>query len=149
MERTIFTALLGGLLGITALGGLAFVGSVPGSPVPLPPRPEGDWRLLDPVTYENISIFPVVSSYNQDTSPFLTLEEGLATGEVLVREQGSEGLARSRDGRPIYITPPTTGASVNQLVLINRSRRPLLLLAGELVSGGKQDRVIGKDRIVP
>jgi len=33
--------------------------------------------------------------------------------------------------------------------LINRSKRPLLLLAGELVSGGKQDRVIGKDRIVP
>jgi hypothetical protein len=42
-----------------------------------------------------------------------------------------------------------TGASVNQLVLINRSKRPLLLLAGELVSGGKQDRIIGKDRIVP
>jgi hypothetical protein len=41
------------------------------------------------------------------------------------------------------------GASVNQLVLINRSKRPLLLLAGELVSGGKQDRIIGKDRIVP
>jgi len=41
------------------------------------------------------------------------------------------------------------GAAVNQLVLINRSKRPLLLLAGELVSGGKQDRIIGKDRIVP
>jgi hypothetical protein len=40
-------------------------------------------------------------------------------------------------------------ASVNQLVLINRSKRPLLLLAGELVSGGKQDRIIGKDRLVP
>jgi hypothetical protein len=38
---------------------------------------------------------------------------------------------------------------VNQLVLINRSKRPLLLLAGELVSGGKQDRIIGKDRLVP
>ena len=149
MERSIFAALLGGLLGITALGGLAFVGSVPGSPATPPSRPEGDWRLLDPITYENISVFPVVSSYNQDTSPFLTLEEGLATGEVLVREQGSEGLARSRDGRPVYIPQPTTGASVNQLVLINRSRRPLLLLAGELVSGGKQDRVIGKDRIIP
>jgi len=34
-------------------------------------------------------------------------------------------------------------------VLINNSRRPLLLLAGEIVTGGKQDRVIGKDRIVP
>jgi len=149
MERSIFAALLGGLLGITTLGGLAFVGSEPGSPAAPPSRPEGEWRLLDPVNYENISIFPVVSSYNQDTSLFLTLEEGLATGEVLVREQGAEGLARSRDGRPVYIPQPTTGASVNQLVLINRSKRPLLLLAGELVSGGKQDRVIGKDRIVP
>ena len=38
---------------------------------------------------------------------------------------------------------------VNQLVLVNNSKRPLLLLAGEIVTGGKQDRVIGKDRIVP
>ena len=69
MERSIFTALIGGLLGITTLGGLAFLGSAPGSPAALPSRPEGDWRLLDPVTYENISVFPVVSSYSQDTSP--------------------------------------------------------------------------------
>ena len=150
MERSIFAALVGGLLGISTLGGLAFVWG-PFEP-PQPPSPpgrfEGEWRLLEPVTYENISVFPVVSSNSQDTSPFLTLEEGLSTGEVLVREQGSEGLVRGRDGRPIYV-PQSTGASVNQLVLINRSRRPLLLLAGELVSGGKQDRVIGKDRIIP
>jgi len=149
MERSIFAALIGGLLGITALGGLAIVGSAPGSPSALPSRPEGEWRLLDPVVYENISIFPVVSSLSQDTSPFLTLEEGLATGEVTVSEQGAQVLQRSRAGRPVYLPQYNTGASVNQLVLINRSRRPLLLLAGELVSGGKQDRVIGKDRIVP
>ncbi len=149
MKRSIFAALIGGLLGITALGGLAFVASAPGSSAAPPSRPDGEWRLLDPVTYENISVFPVVSSYNQDTSPFLTLEEGLATGDVLVREQGSETLVRDRDGRPVYIPHLPIGASVNQLVLINRSRRPLLLLAGELVSGGKQDRVIGKDRIIP
>jgi hypothetical protein len=148
MERSIFTAIIGGLLGITAFGGLILVGSVPGTPEPPSSRPEGEWRLLDPVTYENISVFPVVSSYNQDTSSFLTLEEGLATGEVAVHEQGSETMVRGRDGRPVYLPHPTSG-SVNQLVLINRSRRPLLLLAGELVSGGKQDRVIGKDRIVP
>jgi hypothetical protein len=40
-------------------------------------------------------------------------------------------------------------AQVNRLVLVNNSKRPLLLLAGEVVAGGKQDRVIGKDRIVP
>ena len=119
------------------------------NPPPAPqPKPEGDWRILDPVTYENISVFPVVASYGQDTGAFLTLEEGLATGEVVVRERGSEEMVRGRDGRPVYIPQPT-GASVNKLVLLNRSKRPLLLLSGELVSGGKQDRVIGKDRIVP
>ena len=34
-------------------------------------------------------------------------------------------------------------------MLINNSDRPLLLLAGEIVTGGKQDRVIGADRLVP
>ena len=38
---------------------------------------------------------------------------------------------------------------MNTLVLVNNSKRPLLLLAGEIVTGGKQDRVIAKDRIVP
>jgi len=151
MERSIFAALMGGLLGITTLGGLAFIWGPPSSHLSSPPPSKvvGEWRLLDPVTYENISIFPVVSSNSQDTSAFLTLEEGLATGEVIVRESGSEGMVRGRDGRILDVPQYNTGARVGQLVLINRSRRPLLLLAGELVSGGKQDRVIGKDRIVP
>ena len=160
MERSLFAAILGGFLGIFALGGLAFIthgpefdshpqplASPPSPPSPQP-KPEGDWRILDPVAYQNISVFPVVASYGPDTAAFLTLEEGLATGEVLVRERGSQEMVRGRDGRPVYI-PQTTGASVNQLVLVSRSKRPLLLLAGELVSGGKQDRIIGKDRIVP
>lgn len=113
-----------------------------------PGKPEGNWRLLDPVSYENVTIFPVVSSSTQDTSAFMTLDEGLSSGEVIVSEQGAAGLARTRDGRAIPL-PPGSGASVNQLVLINRGKRPLVLLAGELVSGGKQDRIIGKDRIVP
>src|SRR5438045_1597761 len=160
MERSIFAAIFGGFLGILTLGGIAFdqagpdfdanlqPTTRPASPPTPQPKAEGDWRILDPVTYENISVFPVVASYGQDTSAFLTLEEGLATGEVVVRERGSEEMVRGRDGRLVYIPQPT-GASVNQLVLLNRSKRPLLLLAGELVSGGKQDRVIGKDRIVP
>ena len=115
-----------------------------------PGKPEGAWRLLDPVSYENITIFPVVSAVAQDTSSFMTLDEGLSSGEVIVSEQGAAGLARTRDGRPIPLPQQYgSGASVNQLVLINRGKKPLVLLAGELVSGGKQDRIIGKDRIVP
>ena len=147
MERKAWSRLIGGLVGLTgALSTLGFVFA--GVPAAAPPgKPEGEWRLLQPVTYENLSIFPVVSGSSYDTRWFLTLDEGLASGEVQVREQGAEGMVRNRDGvtRPAY----SSGASVNQLVLINRSKRPLLLLAGELVSGGKQDRIIGKDRLVP
>jgi hypothetical protein len=146
MDRNVLSAVLGTLAGISTLGVLGLV-KANSSPEPDPPKSEGGWRLLNPVRYENMSVFPVVASYTSDTSHFLTLEEGLASGEVIVSEQGAAGLARSRDRRirPTY----STGASVNELVLVNRSKRPLLLLAGELVSGGKQDRIIGKDRIVP
>lgn len=149
MQRNVFGRLIGGVLGLSSLGALGALGFVfGGGPTPpLPGKSEGEWRLLEPVRYENLSIFPVVSARAYDTSWFLTLDEGLASGEVQVREQGSEGMARSRDG--VVRPADSNGASVNQLVLINRSKRPLLLLAGELVSGGKQDRIIGKDRLVP
>jgi hypothetical protein len=87
----------------------------------------------------------VISSVSRDTSAFVTLDEGLSSGDVVVREQGSDGMARNRG---VALPQYNTGASVNQLVLINRGKRPVVLLAGELVSEGKQDRVIAKDRIV-
>jgi hypothetical protein len=147
MQRSLFAVTITALAAIATLGGIAFVWAAP-HPHKAASRAEGDWRILDPVVYENIAIFPVVSGSSQDTSSFLTLEEGLASGEVIVSERGAAGMVRNRDG--VRTIPDYgTSASVNQLVLINRSKRPLLLLAGELVSGGKQDRIIGKDRIVP
>jgi len=107
-----------------------------------------EWRVADPIRYENLSVFPIVSRQSADTAGFATLDEGLSAGEVVISEGGAEMIRRSRDGRP-YAMPEQRGASVNQLVLINRGSKPLLLLAGELVSGGKQDRIIAKDRIVP
>src|SRR5258708_32299 len=147
MQRSLFAVAITALAAIATLGGLAFVWAAP-HPHKAASRAEGDWRVLDPVVYENIAIFPVVSGSSQDTSSFLTLEEGLASGEVIVSERGTVRMVRNRDG--VHTIPDySASASVNQLVLINRSKRPLLLLAGELVSGGKQDRIIGKDRIVP
>jgi hypothetical protein len=108
--------------------------------------PNSGYKVLDPIRHGNLTIFPVVAAKSYPTGEFLTLDEGLHSGEVVVTEAGSvQGLIR-RHGTPIL---RGDGAEVNRLVLINNSRRPLLLLAGEVVSGGKQDRVIGKDRIVP
>jgi len=102
-------------------------------------------HVLTPITHGNLTIFPVVGGANYDTTHILTLDEGIKAGSVIVTEQGSlRGLVR----RPQQARQGA-GAQVNQLVLVNNSDRPLLLLAGEIVTGGKQDRVIGVDRLVP
>jgi hypothetical protein len=107
-----------------------------------------DWHVGQAVTYETLTVFPVLSSQDADTREFETLDAALASGDAVVTEQG-EGMRRSRDGDAQPVPNYSSGAQVNQLVLINRGKRPLLLLAGEVVSGGKQDRIIGKDRIIP
>lgn len=102
-------------------------------------------QVLPPITHGNLTIFPVIGGADYDTSRFLTLDEGVRAGTVIVTEQGAlQGLVRR--GRPVN---RGGGAEVNHLVLVNNSDRPLLLLAGEIVTGGKQDRVIGADRLVP
>ncbi|HEY6337899.1 MAG TPA: DUF6569 family protein [Candidatus Sulfotelmatobacter sp.] len=104
------------------------------------------YKVLDPIRHGNLTVFPVLAAKSYPTSEFLTLDEGLRSGEVVVTEYGSlRGLIRRHPVQPAV----RSNAEVNRLVLVNNSKRPLLLLAGEIVTGGKQDRVIGKDRIVP
>ena len=126
-------SLLIGVLGLSAGPGHAGIGN------------EGPYRVLPAIRRGNLAIFPVVAAKSYNTSQLLTLDEGIRTGAVVVTEAGSDrGLVRG-DVVPIR----SSGAEVNRLVLYNNSDRPLLLLAGEIVTGGKQDRVIGADRIVP
>ena len=104
------------------------------------------YQVLEPIRQGSLTVFPVVASKSYPTGEFLTLDEGLRSGEVVVTEFGNiRGLVR-RQTTPSF---QRDSAQVNQLALINNSKRPLLLLAGEIVAGGKQDRVIGMDRIVP
>ena len=129
------------------------------------------YRVLAPIESGNLLLFPVVRADGKSVAetPFITLDEGLKSGEVEVTEAGrARGLVRPRGdviGVPPYNNgqdiehprPPraepqenySRGDEVNTLVLVNHSKRPLLLLAGEIVTGGKQDRIIAKDRIVP
>jgi hypothetical protein len=112
------------------------------------PQTGPDWRIGEPVTYETLTVFPVLSSQDAYTADFETLDAALASGAAVVAEQGAY-IRRSRSG-DVEPTPViSSGPQVNQLVLVNRGKKPLLLLAGEVVSGGKQDRIIGKDRIIP
>jgi hypothetical protein len=110
---------------------------------------DGPYRVLAPIESGNLLLFPVVRADGKTSAetPFITLDEGLKGGEVEVTEAGrAQGLVRPRghSSGPAY-----RGDEVNTLVLVNHSKRPLMLLAGEIVAGGKQDRIVAKDRIVP
>src|SRR5690242_16479196 len=88
-----------------------------------------DYRVLAPLHQGNLTVFPVVTGISRDTSEFLTLDEGIHSGEVVVSEAGSIRALIRNHSHPI----PAGGPRVNQLVLVNNSDRPLLLLAGEIV----------------
>jgi sulfur carrier protein ThiS len=103
------------------------------------------YKVLSPIRHGNLTVFPVSAAASHNTQSFLTLDEGLRSGEVIVTESGNVQPLMRRRERPVT----QDRAQVNRLVLINNSKRPLILLAGEIVTGGKQDRVIGKDRLVP
>src|SRR5713226_4264791 len=131
---------------VPALGLLAGIALFLPCPAPAGGMPPASgYTILAPIRHGNLTVFPVVAARSFDTKEFLTLDEGLRSGEVIVTESGGvQPLIRRRR------TPSSqSGAQVNQLVLVNNSKRPLILLAGEIVTGGKQDRVIGKDRIIP
>ena len=104
------------------------------------PGDQGGFKVLPAIVRGNLAIFPVVANHSYDTSQLMTLDEGVRSGQVTVTEAGDErGLIRPGQAIPRR----QEGAEVNRLVLYNNSSHPLLLLAGEIVTGGKQDRVIG------
>jgi hypothetical protein len=120
-----------------------------------PPKGEG-LTVLAPVSYRNLTIFPVRGSDLAAAGDYLTLDEGLRRGTVIITEKGTEGFAGARYPRGnaprqqrIAARRGGDGATVSELALINKSGKKLLLLAGEVVVGGKQDRIVQEDRVIP
>jgi hypothetical protein len=74
-----------------------------------------------------ISIAPLYLSYPDRSVYYLSLDEATKAGDIKVIES----------------------ESVNELLVENTSKKPVLLIAGEVVGGGKQDRMVGKDMILP
>ena len=47
-----------------------------------------NYKVLSPISHGNLTIFPVVAASTHDTSGFITLDEGIRSGEVVVTEAG-------------------------------------------------------------
>lgn len=84
----------------------------------------------------SITVFPIFAESQQDLGPMVSLQRALAEKTAEVREHGADDdEAEDR-------------ATVGKLVLENRGDKPIFVLAGTIVKGGKQDRQIGQDFIV-
>ena len=114
----------------------------------------------EPIVYKNLAIYPIASGLSGRPANVITLDEGIKDGTVVITESGSQpplirnhppsggagfGFPREQQANPYQ----GGGAQVNTLWLTNTSGKTLLLIAGEMVVGGQQDRIIQKDGLIP
>ncbi len=104
-------------------------------------------------TIENLTVWPVFTdrSLVKITGDFITLAAAQRQQTGFVREVGKPGhdaqtrtnrRHRQRRGNRVE-------GVVGELVVENKGDKPILILAGTLLKGGKQDRQVGQDFIVP
>jgi len=83
-------------------------------------------RVSGPQAYANLAIYTVHGDASGSVVP-LTLEEAIATGQVKVSETGA----------------------VNDLKIENIGNHEVFVQAGDIVKGGRQDRVLSVDLLLP
>ncbi len=113
------------------------------------------YRTLAPILQGKLTIFPVVGDKTFNTDSLISLDQGIQSADVSISEGGRPGgFVRPRHSeesewseRPLG--GPQTNRLAKHLVVTNNSNRLLLLLAGEIVIVGKQNRVVAKDYLVP
>jgi hypothetical protein len=91
----------------------------------LPSAADGT-RVTGPLVHDNLAIYFVHGTAPGGAVP-LTLQDGLEKGQVKVREIGS----------------------VNQLTVENIGNDEVFVQAGDIVKGGRQDRVLSVDLLLP
>ncbi|HET6575874.1 MAG TPA: DUF6569 family protein [Fimbriiglobus sp.] len=118
------------LLTVLGLGALCWA-ALPGDPVPAPEvaaAPVSDYRVSGPFTHDNLTVFLLHGPDTLPPRPILTLDEALAKNSFVVHETGT----------------------VNTLTVENLSADDdVLIQPGDIVKGGRQDRLIAAAVLVP
>ena len=90
-------------------------------------EPADAYRISGPYTHKNLSLFLIHGKNTINAKKFLTLGEAMEQKKVTVHETGD----------------------VNRLSITNSSNFNVFIMSGDIVKGGKQDRVIQYNYIVP
>ncbi len=91
--------------------------------------PSGPLQIRGPFVHEHLAVYIVEDPAARSAGDFITLAEGLASGEVKVSEKKN--------------------AQVNELLIENASSKPCFVQAGDVVKGGQQDRTLASDFVIP
>ena len=124
-----------GLLAVLTISTIALADdgkfAKPPTPKPAPTSTSLSARATfgDPIQVESLTLTPILANAPGADEKLLVLDEAMPKKLVRIHE--------------------VDGGDVNNLRLTNRSDQPLFLLAGEVIIGGKQDRIIGSNTIVP
>jgi hypothetical protein len=122
-------------------------------PPPLPGLPLGDVEasIGAPMVVGRLTVFPIYGRSRAEYENMISLEAALDAGKASVRER-KEGSAPSRGLRNRRTQQQAAvdagGATVGTLVIENRGKRPIFVLAGTVVKGGNQDRQIAQDFVI-
>ena len=88
--------------------------------------------IAAPIVFGAVALFPVIDS------------------EIPARPEGDfHLLPEALEARTFTVTEQDSSGSVPTLEVTNSGSKPVLLLAGDVVQGGKQDRIIVADTVVP
>jgi hypothetical protein len=129
----------------------AAVAVAPGVAVATPGIPlDAEHTVGPPLVIGNLAVFPIYAAVMEDLGDFIPLDAALEKGVAAVRELGAE----NSDEAPAHANEAPQqayrgdGAQVNKLIIENKGDIAILVLAGTVVKGGKQDRQIGQDFII-
>jgi len=86
-----------------------------------------------PVQVGGVTVYPIIDE----------LAPKIATGNI---DSFSESMG---DGSLVVSEVGNQGGSYTTLQLTNHSKEPILVMAGEVVRGGRQDRIFTEDLIIP
>ena len=100
-------------------------------------RRETTWRVLAPVGFKNLTIFPIKGP-DAASGDYVTLDAGTKSGTIVIAERGAVQAARRR-------TRNGANRQVRQAVSYNSDGASV----NELALGGQQDRIVQEDRIIP
>lgn len=107
------------------------------------------------LSFKNLEIYPLIAGQqfvdaNRDVGKYTTLKESLAQQKIRITEtEAAPSQDNSRNSQAQLVRGSSNSATVNTLYIQNISKDTIFVMAGEVVKGGKQDRVIAQDMILP